>query len=465
MNSANISSLKTQPGLDGARRELTRISNWGNYPQIEARLINFDEADRLRAVLKSVDHAIPRGKGRCYGDSALAPHIISTLRYNKILAFDEETGIIQCQSGVTLAELLDIFMPRGWFLPVTPGTKFITVGGAIASDVHGKNQHKKGNFSNHVLDLDLMLADGSIVRCSPAENADLFWATNGGMGLTGIILRATFRLIRIETAYIRQETIRAGNLDEMMDLFEQSEPWTYSMAWLDCLTRGRQLGRGILMRGEFARPDELPRAAQRNAPLRPRPKLKLTVPFNFPSFSLNKLTVKAFNALYFYRHPNRTVHAIVDYDRFFYPLDAINHWNRIYGKRGFTQYQFVLPKAQSRAGLTDILNRIAGRGLGSFLAVLKLFGQQEGLISFPMEGYTLALDFPITAGLFDFLRELDQVVLDFGGRVYLTKDVRLDREMFMKMYPNAQPFMQTLQAVNRDFKFRSLQSDRIGVTR
>jgi decaprenylphospho-beta-D-ribofuranose 2-oxidase len=452
---------------------MEKISNWGNYPQLEAEFYQFDQPDQLKALLERVETAIPRGKGRCYGDSALSPQIISTLRFDKILAFEESTGLIKCQSGVTLAELLEVVVPRGWFLPVTPGTKFITIGGAIASDVHGKNQHKEGNFSHHVLELELMLADGTITRCSPTELPDLFGATCGGMGLTGVILTATFRLKRIESAYIRQETHKTRNLADMMDLFEQSEPWTYSMAWIDCLARGSRIGRGHLIRGEHATVDELVKPAHKAAPLAHRPAPTLTIPINLPGFALNTLSVKAFNLLYYHRQPQRLVRSIAGFDAFFYPLDAINHWNRIYGRRGFTQYQFVLPKEASRAGLQTILTKIAARGLGSFLAVLKLFGDcqhqhpraGQTSISFPLEGYTLALDFPIRPGLFDFLRELDQLVLDFGGRVYLTKDVRLDREMFMRMYPNAQHFAQTIKSLNHNFKLRSLQSDRIGVTR
>ncbi|MFQ5611261.1 MAG: FAD-binding protein [Anaerolineae bacterium] len=440
------------------------ISNWGNYPQVKAELHHFDSVERLKEVLNAVDFAIARGKGRCYGDSALSPHIISTLRYNKILAFDEETGLICCQSGVTLEDLLDVFVPRGWFLPVTPGTKFITVGGAIASDVHGKNQHKEGNFSQHVLSLDLMLGDGTVITCSRDENPDLFWATCGGMGLTGVILQATFRMKRIETAYIRQETLKAGNLAALMDLFEESKDWTYSVAWIDCLSKGRQMGRGVLMRGEFATLDDLVKPAHKQAPLVLRPKPKLTVPFNFPGFALNTLSVKAFNAFYYLKHPNRVVRSIVDYDTFFYPLDVINHWNRIYGRRGFTQYQFVLPKNASRDGLTAILHKIAESGLGSFLAVLKLFGGQEGFISFPMEGYNLALDFPINDSLFGFLDELDRIVSNYGGRLYLTKDVRMTKDMFMNTYPNARRFAQLVRSINHGARFRSLQSDRVGIT-
>jgi len=441
-----------------------RLSNWGNYPKVAVKLYEFEDLGTLRKLVTATQNVIPRGNGRCYGDSALAPQVISTLSYNKFLAFDEQQGTIRCQSGVILADILDVIVPKGWFLPVTPGTKLISVGGAIASDVHGKSQHKAGNFSDHVLELELMLGDGSIVTCSAEKNADLYWTTCGGMGLTGVILNATLRLIPIETAYIRQDVIKAKNLDELMDLFEQSEDWTYSMAWIDCLTTGDSMGRGILMRGEHARLSDLEKEAHKQNPLAPKPKRKLNVPFNFPNLVLNSLTMKLFNVLYYYKQLSRQVTSIVDYDTFFYPLDSIANWNRIYGRRGFTQYQFILPKQHSREGMRKILQKISGRGMGSFLAVLKLYGHQKGYIPFAMEGYSLALDFPITADLFQFLDELDEIVLANGGRLYLTKDVRMDKKMFMQSYPKAEDFIEKIQDLNHGTKFRSFQSDRVGLT-
>lgn len=440
------------------------VSNWGNYPVAAAKIYTFETADELRTLFNQLDTTIPRGNGRCYGDSALAGQIVSTMRYNKFLSFDEQQGLITCQAGVTLAEVLDVIVPRGWFLPVTPGTKFITVGGAIASDVHGKNQHKEGTFSDQVLNLEVMLSDGRRVNCSMTENEELFQSVCGGMGLTGFILQATFRLKPIETAYIRQESIRAGNLDQLMDLFEASESWTYTMAWIDCLVQGPAMGRGILLRGEHALKTELQTETQWQQPLKLTPKFKLNVPVYLPNFVLNSLTVKLFNLLYYHRHLPVSRQAIVDYDSFFYPLDFVHHWNRIYGQRGFTQYQFILPKAHSRVGLRALLSKIAQSGYGSFLAVLKLYGPQQGYIPFAMEGFSLALDFPITPDLFNFLDELDKLVLEYGGRLYLTKDARMSQEMFLTSYPKAQAFIQKVQQLNSGIKFRSLQSDRIGIT-
>lgn len=449
-----------------ARRghSLRRISNWGNYPQMEAELYEFEDIETLRGLVLRLDQIIPRGNGRCYGDSALAPQIISSLRYNKFLAFDEKQGLLRCQSGVLLAEILDVIVPKGWFLQVTPGTKLITVGGAIASDVHGKSQHKTGNFSNHVIEMEVMLGDGRVVCCSQDKNADLFWTTCGGMGLTGVILHATLRLKPIETAYFRQESLKARNLDHLMDLFEASEDWPYSVAWIDCITTGKSMGRGILIRGEHATLADLKKPAHKQSPLHPRKPLRLHVPFNFPNFVLNKFTIKLYNTLIYNKQLAPMVTSVVNYDAFFYPLDSISNWNRIYGKRGFTQYQFILPKAESRAGLAEILRKIAESGLGSFLAVLKLYGQQNNYLPFAMEGYSLALDFPITDDLFEFLDRLDEIVLAHGGRLYLSKDARMNKAMFMQSYPKVERFIGHVRRINQGAKFKSLQSDRVGVT-
>jgi decaprenylphospho-beta-D-ribofuranose 2-oxidase len=454
--------------IGGSRRSrslnLKRISNWGNYPKIEAEIYEFEDLETLRSLILRLDNIIPRGNGRCYGDSALAPHIISSLRYNKFLSFDEKVGLIQCQSGVLLADILEVILPKGWFLHVTPGTKWITLGGAIASDVHGKSQHKAGNFSDHVVELELMTGDGSVICCSKEKNTDLFWTTCGGMGLTGVILKATIRLKPVETAYFCQESIKARNLDHLMDLFEESEAWPYSVAWIDCLTTGKNMGRGVLTRGEHATLADLKKPAHRQNPLVPKPPLKLHVLFNFPNFALNKFTIKVFNALIWGKQLPSVVTSVVSYNSFFYPLDSISNWNRIYGSRGFTQYQFILPKSAGRAGLNEILQRIANSGLGSFLAVLKLYGKQNGYLPFAMEGYSLALDFPITEGLFEFLDELDEIVLAYGGRIYLSKDARMNKAMFMQSYPRVERFIENVRIINKDVKFKSLQSDRVGVT-
>jgi len=436
-----------------------KIANWGNYPIVEGDVTSLEFEDEIMNYATQQDAFTIRGNGRSYGDSSLDAHIFSTLKFNKILSFDTEKGIISCQSGVLLSEILALIVPKGFFLPVTPGTKLITVGGAIGADVHGKNHHKDGCFSAHLIDFELLNANNEIIRCSKTENTDLFWLTCGSMGLTGIILNVTFSLKKIVTAYIRQESIKASNLDEIMDLFEHSQNWTYTMAWLDCLQKGKSLGRSVMMRGEHAEIEEI--SEQKKAkPLVLDVKPKLSIPFYFPNFALNTFSVKAFNFLYYNKQFAGQSNQIIPYEPFFYPLDAIYHWNRMYGKNGFTQYQFVLPKESSKEGLELILRRISQSGQGSFLVVLKLFGKANLLspLSFPIEGYTLALDFKIQKGIFELLDELDKIVLDLGGRLYLAKDARMKAEFFRHTYQLDK------QGIGKYFpkqKFDSLQVKRL----
>jgi len=431
------------------------ITNWNNYPVVEASEISFDYEKEI--ALKLAQSSIPHGNGRCYGDASLSTDVVNTLRYDKVLAFDEVNGIITCQSGLLLSDLLQIIVPRGWFLPVTPGTKFITVGGAVASDVHGKNHHIDGAFSRHIVSMSVLTGTGATFVCNAVDHSDLFWATCGGMGLTGIILEVKFRLKRINTAYIRQKQIKARNLDEIMGLFAENSGSTYSVAWIDCLKSGKNFGRSILILGEHAIRDEV----RTDRFLLPKEKSLVTVPFYFPSFVLNGFSVKIFNALYYAKNYKKRMDSVVHYDGFYYPLDSILSWNKIYGKKGFVQYQFVLPFASSRDGLIDILARINKEGAGSFLAVLKLFGDQDNLVSFPMKGYTLALDFPIRPGLFEFLDELDKIVADYGGRIYLSKDARMKKEMFWKTYPHAHEFREILEKYDPENRFVSWLAQRL----
>lgn len=440
-----------------------KVTNWGNFPEIEASVSSFSSEKELKKLLLGSEEIIARGMGRCYGDSSLCKNIISTLKYNRIIDFNEVEQTVCCESGVTLEDLLSIFVPKGLFLPVTPGTKFVTIGGAIASDVHGKNHHVGGSISNHIISMDIMLSDGSIASCSKNNNSNLFWSTCGGMGLTGIILNACFKLKKIETSYIIQESIKAENLESIMKHFEESKDYTYSVAWIDCLSKGKKLGRSILMRGEHASVRDLEGTRFSNHPLNTGTPAKLDIPLFFPNFSLNTLSVKAFNFLYYNKQLSKEKKFIIGYDKFFYPLDGINNWNRIYGKRGFTQYQFVLPKETSYNGLEKILTQISNSGSCSFLAVLKLFGEQDNLISFPKEGYTLALDFPIKPGVFELLNKLDEIVLENGGRLYLTKDVRMTEETFNKSYERAEIFRRIKHQFDSHNKFQSLQSKRIKI--
>ena len=439
----------------------TSVANWGNFPIIEADKISFTTVTELCDLAQSKSTCIARGNGACYGDASLGSTIISTLKFDNIIEFDEVNGVLSCQSGVTFDALLRFLIPKGWFLPVTPGTKFITLGGAVASDIHGKNHHVEGTFGKHILNMEILLASGAVVNCGPDEEVDLFEATCGGMGLTGVILSVKFRVKKIESAYINQVSIKAENLDEIFELFEKYKDTTYSVAWIDCLQGGSSLGRSLLMVGEHATAVD---AKVKNPLQLVGHEQKLSIPFNFPNFVLNKYSIKLFNFLFYHKQFKKITRSVVTFDKFFYPLDFIKKWNRMYGNRGFVQYQFVLPIENSKAGLYKILDEINRQGMGSFLAVLKLFGESDGLISFPMKGYTLALDFPIRDGLFEFLDELDKIVLQYGGRIYLTKDARMKKEVFWQSYPNAEKFKTIIKKYNPDFKWKSLQSDRLQIS-
>lgn len=429
---------------------IQKVTNWGNYPVVEKEMKSEDAIHKIKDFVQNNNEIIARGNGRCYGDASLSEHIFSTKRLNKFISFDRLNGVIECESGVLLSEVLEVIVPQGYFLTVTPGTQFVSVGGAVASDVHGKNHHTEGCFSEAVLEFSLLNEKSEVITCSRTENAAKFWATIGGMGLTGIILSAKFRLKNIETAYIRQESIKANNLDEIFTLFDESESWTYSVAWIDCLQKGKNIGRSILMRGEHAFKHQLPKNLQEK-PLRLKKKIIPAVPFYFPGFLLNQATVKLFNMLYFNKQRKNAVRNYVDYESFFYPLDIINDWNKIYGKGGFIQYQMVIPKGHGKEGMKKILETIASSGNGSFLAVLKLFGKNnpEAYNSFPMEGYTLALDFKVNSKLKKLVEQLDAIVEEYGGRIYLTKD-SMSRSSLTGYLKNVQ-----------NPKFVSMQSKRI----
>ena len=428
------------------------LTSWGMYPKTKNKKTVLKNTHELNNYMNETQEFIPFGNGRSYGDSAINEDVLYCKNYNNFLDFDEENGILRCQAGVLLSEILESFVPRGWFLKVTPGTKLITVGGAIASDVHGKNHHIEGCFSECVQEFKIMLPNGEIQTCK--EGDELFLSTCGGMGLTGVILEATISLKRINSQFIRQTTIKTKNLKETFDAFESHKELTYSVAWIDCMAKDENIGKCLLMLGDFADDGDLDYKS----------KGKINIPFNFPSFALNTLSVKAFNWLYYAKAPNGTSKQKVTIDSFFYPLDAIKNWNRIYGKNGFTQYQFILPKETSFEGLQEILSKIASSGKGSFLAVLKLYGKEnKNYLSFPIEGYSLALDFKIEDGLFELLDELDEIVVKYNGRIYLTKDVRVSKETFEQGYPQINKFREFREKNNMSEKLNSLQSKRVQI--
>lgn len=448
------------PGLALAP-SLTPLSGWGRYPVTDCLVVEpatVEDASRL------LEHApsIARGNGRSYGDSSLAPGgTVMTRRLDRMLAFDEAAGNLTCEAGTLLADIVAVFVARGWFPPVTPGTKFVTVGGMIAADVHGKNHHAAGSFCDHVLWLDLALGDGTVLRCSRAEHPDLFSATCGGMGLTGIILRASFTLIPIPSAWIGQKVERAPNLEHAMTRFEAAQHWTYSVAWVDCLATGPDLGRSVIFLGEHA-PRERLLQPDSKVPFHRAPRKSRRVPFDLPQISLNRLSVRFLNKLYYRLQTPRS--SLADVDQYFYPLDTLLEWNRIYGRTGFVQYQCVLPLDASREGLTELLSVAAREGSASFLAVLKLMGRGSfGHLSFPMEGYTLTLDFPATLATLRLLDRFDAIVGACGGRLYLAKDARTSPLMIEAGDPKLAAFREVRRRYGLNQRFCSAQSARLGL--
>lgn len=441
-----------------------KISGWGRYPIIDSQTLFPNQAGLVQSWLNTQtsnlsQQTIARGLGRSYGDSSLANTTIHSKHLNHFIEFDYETGELCCLAGVSFSEILQTFIPLGWFLPVTPGTQFVTVGGAIASDVHGKNHHLDGSFSDHLIELTLCLANGDIVNCSLSENRELFLATCGGMGLTGFILKASFKLIAINSAFINETIHKTENLTDTLALFEEHQQTTYSVAWIDCLATGSQLGRSLLMLGEHSqrRNDETELQAM-------IAEAKLNMPLDLPGFTLNSYSVKAFNQLYYHKVRQQKMQRTVEYGPFFYPLDKIQNWNRMYGKNGFVQYQFVLPKKAGLEGLTKILTEIANSKRGSFLAVLKAFGQgNDNYLSFPEEGYTLALDFKMDSTLLTFLDRLDDIVLEYGGKLYLTKDARMSERVFKASYTQWEKFQDVRHQYGANTTFNSLQSSRLGL--
>ena len=399
---------------------------------------------------------IAYGAGRAYGDAALNSQgrVILTRRLNRMLAFDGDSGLLEAEPGVTFNDLLAVFLRRGWLVPATPGTAFATLGGAVANDIHGKNHDRVGSFGDHLTWIDLMLPSGEIVRTTDSERPELFRATIAGLGLTGVIVGIGLRLMRVPSSAVRVRERRCRDLDAFLAaLAEVRQRATYSVGWIDGLAKGRELGRGLLEEAEPAS------EAVPDTPQRAR-----RVPMDAPGSLLNPITIGLFNAAYYRRVPVGGRERIVPYRRFLYPLDAISDWNRIYGRGGFFQFQCVLPDASAPRGIRLLLEEIAGSGRASFLAVLKTLGAEgRGYLSFPMRGYTLALDFPRRGGVEDVLRRLERLTLDHGGRIYLAKDAVLSPEGFRAMYPKLPEFQAVLDAIDPEQRLNSDMARRLKI--
>ncbi len=416
---------------------LVRYESWGRHPKARTRVTRMVWRHESLPLDGFEDATfLPFGNGRSYGDSCLNDGgvLIDARPLDRFILFDPEHGVLRCEAGVLLSEILDLIVPNGWLLRVLPGTRHVTVGGAIANDVHGKNHHRVGTFGRHVRRFELLRSDSTRLLCSPRENADWYRATIGGLGLTGLITWAEIELEQTPGPHLRREVIRYANLDEFFSLAAESDQrFEYTAAWVDCLAGGSRIGRGLFTRANHC-DEPLPRSRAR---LQRARRLVPSIVFEPPVSLLNRWSLKAFNAVYYRKHATRR-EATVHYERFFFPLDSIRHWNRLYGPRGFVQYQCVIGGGQARDAVREILDRIARAGMGSFLAVLKVFGEQtpSGLLSFPRPGVTLALDFTNRgAKTFELLDSLDQVTRSCGGAVYPAKDARMSAESFRSYFP------------------------------
>ena len=381
---------------------------------------------------------------------------------NQIISFDDSSGVLVVESGILLNDIINTFLPRGWFPYVTPGSKFITVGGLIAADVHGKNHHKEGSFRNFVEWFEIINPKGEIIKCSKNENINLYEWTIGGMGLTGVIIRAAIKLRPIKTSWIKQKTLVAKNIDETLEIFENNMDATYSVAWINSTQTKDQIGQSLIMLGEHASLEDLKKKDIQN-PLKIKIKNKKSIPFYFPNWFLNKQLIKLFNLIYYFLGKITSKEKLIYWDDYFYPLDTILGWNKIYGQKGFVQYQCVIPLEKSKEGLIELLNEVDKSSVSSFLSVLKRFGDQESNFSFPMKGYTIALDFPVNEKTLNLLEKLDRITLKYNGRFYLAKDARMSKEIFKKSDNRIKKFIDFRNKNNFDKKFNSSQSSRLEI--
>ncbi len=430
------------------------LSGWGRMKAPGREIL----AENLEVATRGA--ALSRGLGRSYGDSSLPARaddkIVGTRLANRILAWNADTGLLRVEAGLCLADLNRIFVPRGFFTPVTPGTKFVTVGGMVASDVHGKNHHREGCFGAHVRSLRMRLADDSVVECSAGLQPDLFFATQGGMGLLGHILEVEFVLHRIPSPWIVMESVRVGDIDEYVAALNEAAPkWPMTVGWIDCVSGGQRLGRGILTMGRWAEPDEAP-------DLPPRIKGLKRLPVDLPNWAINPLTVKAFNWAYYWKHLRRSRTGVVGPEPFFYPLDGVLEWNRAYGKRGFSQYQCVLPRAAGTEAVREFMALLTRLGGASPLCVIKDCGDEgQGLLSFPKAGTSVAVDMACSSDIQRIIDGLNEFVIAAGGRIYLTKDRFTRAEHFRAMEPRLDRFLAARQRWDPQRRFRSAQSVRI----
>lgn len=430
------------------------LEGWGRIPAPGTEVLT----ENLEGATRGT--TLCRGLGRSYGDSSLparaADRVVATRLANRILAFDPETGVMRAEAGLSLVDLNRLVIPRGFFTPVTPGTKYVTLGGMVASDVHGKNHHREGCFGAHVRSLRMRLADDSVVVCSPTELADLFYATIGGMGLLGHILEVEFVLHRIPSEWIYQESERVPNIDAYLDALSRAAPqWPMTVGWIDCLRRGKGMGRGLLMAGRWATKEEAPHRPPREKPLR-------TLPIELPNWALNPATASLFNTAYYWKHVKKEARAVISPETFFYPLDSILHWNRGYGSRGFTQYQCVIPRQAGAPAVREFMMLLTKLGGASPLCVIKDCGPEgKGLLSFPLEGTSVAIDMAVSPDIQRIVDRLNEFVIAAKGRIYLTKDRFTRADHFRAMEPRLPRFLAVREKYDPARRLRSAQSVRM----
>lgn len=433
---------------------MTTLAGWGRLPEPGTEVLD-ENLERL-----TEGAALSRGLGRSYGDSSLpaspTDKIANTRLANRILSFDPETGVMRAEAGLSLVNLIRLMVPRGWFPPVVPGTKYVTLGGMVASDVHGKNHHVEGCFGAHVRALRIRLADNSIIECTPAEHADLFYGSIGGMGLLGHILEVEFGLRRIPSQWIWMERERVHNIDAYLaSLTRAASAWPMTMGWIDCVHRGSSMGRGVLMAGRWATEAEAPETP-------PRVKGDKVVPIELPNWAVNPLTVGLFNTAYYWSHMRRVASKVVGPEPFFFPLDSLLEWNKGYGARGFTQYQCVVPRAAGAPAVREFMDRLTKLGGASPLCVIKDCGPEgKGTLSFPLEGTSIAVDMPVTPDIQRIVDGLNEFLIPTGGRIYLTKDRFTRPEHFKAMEPRLPAFEALREKWDPERRLRSAQSRRL----
>lgn len=448
------------------KKQRRHLSGWGNFRPGWCDVVTPQSGDELRfAILQTAPSTwISRGLGRSYGDSAVNSSglVVDHTTQSALIHIDLERRTVRVQAGVSLGTLIDHLLPNSLFLPVSPGTKFVTVGGAVAADIHGKNHHRDGSFGSHVEELSLLLPSGEIITGGPSRNSKLFYATMGGMGLTGAILDVTIRCLPVESAHIRVESHRTGCLEETLELLNQTaDTHRYSVSWIDALSSGKELGRGWVLAGEHAGSHDLPASLQAEPYRLPARPIK-SVPFHFPGWVLNRWSCGLFNDRVYRR--GIVSGDFVDLDSFFYPLDQVHHWNRIYGRAGFIQYQALFPFESSAIAIRTMLELLHDSGQAAFFGGIKSAGPASGgWLSFLSPGFTIGLDLPYRKGLDSLIEKWDHLVIEAGGRVYLAKDSLLSAESFRRMYPRWQEFMALRQEVDPNGVISSNQSRRLGL--